>query len=76
MTTRSLPAPLTARAAIPRATAWIIWLRRVLHASESRRQLAEMDHRMLADIGLSRAEALEEAARTPWDLKATRRWHT
>jgi uncharacterized protein YjiS (DUF1127 family) len=73
MTTRSLPAPLAARTAMLRGTAWIAWLRRVLQAIESRRHLTEMDRRMLADIGLSRSEALEEAARLPWDLTPPRR---
>lgn len=73
MTTRSLSASPAHRAVGNRGTAWIDWLRRVLHAAESRRQLAEMDRRMLADIGVSRAEALEEAARAPWDLTPPRR---
>ena len=34
-------------------------------AIASRRRLAEMDDRMLADIGISRAEALAEAGRAP-----------
>lgn len=34
----------------------------------TRRQLAEMDDRMLRDIGISRADALREAERRPWDL--------
>lgn len=34
----------------------------------TRRQLAEMDDRMLSDIGISRADALNEAARAPWDI--------
>jgi uncharacterized protein YjiS (DUF1127 family) len=48
-------------------------LRSMLHAIESRRHLAEMDARMLSDIGISRCEALEEAARAPWDLMPRRR---
>lgn len=36
---------------------------------QTRRQLAEMDERMLADIGISRADALREAGRAPWDLR-------
>lgn len=73
MTTRSLPVSLANRTAAPRGTAWIAWLRRMLHAIESRRHLAEMDHRMLADIGVSRSDALEEARRVPWDLAPPRR---
>lgn len=56
----------------PRVSAgWLAWLAAILHAIESRRRLAEMDDRMLQDIGISRSDALEEAARAPWDL-ATR----
>lgn len=46
-------------------------LRQAWVAVETRRDLAEMDDRMLRDIGISRAEALHEADRAPWDL-ATR----
>ncbi|MBW6401592.1 DUF1127 domain-containing protein [Roseomonas sp. HJA6] len=73
MTTRSLPVSHPVRAAAARGTTWLDWLRRILQAVESRRQLAEMDRRMLADIGISRSEALEEAARAPWDLTPPRR---
>ncbi len=37
-------------------------------AVATRRQLAEMDDRMLRDIGISRADALQEVERAPWDL--------
>jgi uncharacterized protein YjiS (DUF1127 family) len=37
------------------------------HAVEGRRAIARMDARMLADIGLSHGEAIEEASRRPWD---------
>jgi len=36
-------------------------------AVEGRQAIARMDARMLADIGLSRAEAVEEVSRKPWD---------
>lgn len=68
MTTRSLPLTQSLRTATQRGTTWLDWLRRVLHAAESRRELVRMDARMLSDIGISRAEALHEAARAPWDL--------
>jgi uncharacterized protein YjiS (DUF1127 family) len=42
--------------------------RAMLRATLTRRQLAEMDDRMLRDIGISRADALHEAERAPWDL--------
>lgn len=47
-----------------------VWdlLRRVWHARRTRRDLAEMDDRMLADIGIGRADAYEEARRAPWDV--------
>ncbi len=37
-------------------------------AMEGRKAISRMDARMLADIGLSRAEALEEINRKPWDI--------
>jgi uncharacterized protein YjiS (DUF1127 family) len=46
---------------------WIRALSRVTEVMATRRQLAAMDQRMLADIGTSRAEALEEANRAFWD---------
>ncbi|MBR0682849.1 DUF1127 domain-containing protein [Roseomonas eburnea] len=73
MTTRSLPASHPVQAIAARRAGWFDWLSRVLRAVESRRHLSEMDGRMLADIGISRAEAREEAARAPWDLAPPRR---
>lgn len=67
MTTRSLPVSHEFRADASHRARWFAWMRRTLQAVESRRHLAEMDARMLADIGISRAEALREAARAPWD---------
>jgi len=46
----------------------IAWLGEVMRAIETRRRLAQMDDRMLKDIGISRTEALEEAKRAPWDF--------
>jgi len=43
-----------------------VW-REVLRVIVTRRQLREMDDRMLSDIGITRAEALAEAERAPWD---------
>jgi uncharacterized protein YjiS (DUF1127 family) len=37
-------------------------------AVRERRALAQMDTRMLSDIGLSRAEAEAEINRKPWDV--------
>ena len=42
--------------------------RAMLRAAITRRQLAEMDDRMLKDIGISRLDAQCEADRLPWDL--------
>ncbi len=53
---------------------WLAWLAAAMRAIETRRHLAQMDDRMLKDIGISRTEALEEARRAPWDLdQATHR---
>ena len=73
MTIRSLSASLPILAGPARAAALADFLRRALQAMETRRHLADMDRRMLADIGISRTEAREEAARAPWDLAPRRR---
>ena len=73
MTTRTLPASHMLQTGTAHGPAWLDWLRRAVEAIETRRHLAEMDNRMLADIGISRSEALEEAARAPWDLMPRRR---
>ena len=43
-------------------------LRRWARTARERRHLAEMSDHMLRDIGLTRAEALDEAARPFWDV--------
>lgn len=48
-------------------------LRQAWQVRQTRRQLAEMDDHMLADLGISRAEAYEEARRAPWDTGPRRR---
>lgn len=63
------------RLSLPLATLWtrapaphrppLAWM---LRAVATRRQLARLDDRMLKDIGITRAEALAEAGRAPWDL--------
>ena len=45
-------------------------LRTALALRRQRKQLAEMDEIMLSDIGLSRDQALAEAARPLWDAPA------
>lgn len=42
----------------------------MLRARQGRRILSEMDARLLADIGTSRADAQTEAARPFWDIAA------
>jgi len=37
-----------------------------------RRTLAQLDRRMLADIGIEQGAAMREAARAPWDIPAAR----
>ncbi len=59
----------------PRTGGWAWWatfravLRRQVHLIQSRRQLALADDRMLADIGISRAQARFEASRPWWDAE-------
>lgn len=48
---------------------WLAWLARMLRAIETRRHLAEMDARMLKDIGITRLDAYEEIRRAPWDIE-------
>ena len=45
-------------------------LRLAYHAHIQRQRLASLDDHALADIGLSRDEALAEASRSPWDVPA------
>ncbi|WP_043344660.1 DUF1127 domain-containing protein [Belnapia moabensis] len=47
-------------------------LRAMLRAAITRRYLAEMDDRMLKDIGISRMDARQEAERLPWDITPPR----
>lgn len=53
------------RAFLRQAWATLTEMRR---ARRTRRLLAEMDDRMLADIGIGRGDALMEASRAPWDI--------
>lgn len=41
----------------------------MLQARQTRRLLAEMDGRLLADIGASRGDAMMEANRPFWDVR-------
>ena len=53
------------------ARSWLgrLWARLVLmhRVAETRRELGQLDSRLLADMGLGRAEASQEAGRWPWD---------
>lgn len=66
-------APGVAARATVRGGGWAAAVLHAFHVIEGRRLLAQMDDRMLADIGVSRAEAQCEAARAPWDLEPSRR---
>ena len=59
-----------------RAWAAAFWDRLALmrRAAETRRELGGLNPRLLADIGVSRAEASREAERWPWDLEPHRRF--
>jgi len=48
--------------------ALLTWLVRARRIAIARRSLAAMDDRMLADICVSRAQAMEEASRRFWDM--------
>jgi uncharacterized protein YjiS (DUF1127 family) len=67
MSAHVLSAPLARRRRRP-AAGWLGWLAAMMQAIGTRRQLAEMDDRMLKDIGIGRAEARREADRAPWDI--------
>jgi uncharacterized protein YjiS (DUF1127 family) len=62
-----------ARAPLPPALRPFTALRSLLTLHRQRRALLALDARLLDDIGLTRAQALTEAARSPWD--APQHWH-
>ena len=57
-----------------RAWARTLWGRLVLmrRAAETRRELGTLNPSLLANIGVTRAEASREAERWPWDLDPER----
>ncbi|MCC7281982.1 MAG: DUF1127 domain-containing protein [Acetobacteraceae bacterium] len=73
MTTR--PLPTTAPVDFAGVTgAWQGFAARLLAAVRAvgtRRELLEMDQRMLADIGITHSQAVSEARRMPWDIGPT-----
>jgi len=75
MSDRLLPHLAVGLPALPRP-AWHALARVMAHAWQAvmtRRDLRDLDPHLLADIGVSRAEAAREAARAPWDLDPPRR---
>ena len=48
-------------------------LHEMVRAHTTRRLLTEMDDRLLADIGIGRGDARDEARRPMWDLAPRRR---
>jgi uncharacterized protein YjiS (DUF1127 family) len=58
----------SARTRAPGAMGWSDFLGRLIQVFETRLQLQELDAHMLRDIGVTRHEALREAARAPWDI--------
>lgn len=69
-----LSRPVARRRARVRPAGWLAWLAAMMRAVQTRHRLEEMDDRMLQDIGISRVDALQEAARAPWDLKPHSPW--
>ncbi len=64
-----------ARTAAPVRTGWSALTQvfgAMLRARHTRRLLAEMDDRLLADIGVDRGQAHMEASRPIWDLSPRR----
>ena len=65
----SRPAAVAAGRTATRGWLGKLWARLVLmhQVAETRRELGRLDSRLLADMGLGRAEASREAGRWPWD---------
>jgi uncharacterized protein YjiS (DUF1127 family) len=75
MSDRSLP-QVAILLPVLRRQAWVDAWRAVALARRvivTRHELAGLGPRLLADIGVTRAEALTEAARAPWDVEPRRR---
>lgn len=68
MTARTFPTTTRIGFAAPPVSGWAGWVARFWRAHETRRQLAELDPRLLRDIGVTQSEARREADRAPWDV--------
>ncbi len=66
---RPASAAVACRGAPARGWARAVWAKLVLmrRVAETRRELGTLNPRLLADIGVTRAEAAQEAERWPWD---------
>lgn len=64
---RTRPLALLRSAALSRLPARLL---AAFALARSRHDLRKLDDRLLRDIGLTRAEALSEAERAPWDAPA------
>ena len=69
MNTKALRTPLFIRHAQPSSWTGSIasLLRRWLELSRQRRALAQLDERLLQDIGINRTDAVHESQRPFWD---------
>lgn len=65
--TRHIRLPLSG----PRPRGPFAWLKTMAGLQRTRRHLLDLDDALLRDIGLTRDEAMDEAARRPWDAPAT-----
>ena len=68
----ALPRLAAGLAPAPKTRTPLQWVATVWRIAQERRALADLDARMLADIGLSADAAGHEATRAPWDLPAGR----
>lgn len=64
----SSPAPAAAGGLRARLAAGLAWIRRAWRVAEERRQLATLDDRQMADLGLTEAVRQAEARRPFWDI--------
>lgn len=67
MYARSIPKTFAFVPARPVRLSLMARLALMVRTAQTRRDLTELDGRMLADIGVTRSDALVEAARPVWD---------